>query len=122
MTKKVWKRDIVNSAKIISYVGGVSYVLGAAILFLDWFIDAFDLGYYGTRVIMFLFDATDNVLILAIVSVVIGAGIIILLGAETNHLFTGILLIILSIVGLGVIAIFPLVGGILYIIAYTKKR
>ena len=122
MANKVRKRDLVNSARIISYIGGVLYVTGSALLFLAHFIDKFDLGYYGSRVIMYLFDLTDNLLILAIVGVVIGAGIIILLGAETSHLLTGILLITLAIVGLGVAAIFPIAGGIIFIIAYTKKR
>lgn len=118
----VWKRDLVNSARIISYIGGVLYVLGAAILFLDHFLDNFSLGEIGDKLIIYLFDLTDNILILAIVAVVLGAGIIILLGAETSQLLTGILLIVLAIVGLGVVAIFPITGGILYIIAHTKKR
>jgi hypothetical protein len=122
MVKKVRKRDIVNSARIISYIGGVLYVLGATLLFLAHFIAAFDLGYYGSRLIIYLFDLTNNLLILAIVGVVIGAGIIILLGAETSHLLTGILLLLLGIAGLGIAAIFPIAGGILFLIAYTRKR
>ncbi len=122
MAKKVRKRDLVNSATIISYIGGVLYVLGAAILFLDYFIDAFSLGDIGYKLVIYLFNLTSNILILAIVAVVLGAGIIILLGAETSHLLTGIILLILAIVGLGVIAIFPATGAVLFIIAFTKKR
>ena len=122
MAKKVRKRDLVTSATIISYIGGVLYVLGAAILFLDHFIDGFSLGEVGDKLIIYLFNLTENILILAIVAVIMGAGIIILLGAETSHLLTGIILLILAIVGLGVIAIFPLTGSILFLIAHTKKR
>ena len=121
MSLKIRKRDLVNSARIISYIGGVLYVLSAALLFIDHFVSSFSLD-IGSRILCYFFNINVNILVLAIVSVIIGAGIIILLGAETDHLLTGILLIVLAIVGLGVIAVFPLVGGILFIIAFTKKR
>jgi len=127
MTNKVRKRDLVTTARIVSYIGGVLYVLSGGILFLDYFMPKFSLD-IGSRVLLYLFgieinSGTDvDILILAIVCVVLGAGIIILLGAEPNHLLTGILLLVLTIIGLGVIAIFPLVGGIIFIIAFTRKR
>lgn len=116
------KRDLVNSAKIISYIGGVLYVLGASLLFLDHFIEGFNLHYVGDRLINYFFGIEVNILILAIISVIIGAGIIILLGAEISYLITGIILLVLAIIGLGIPAIFAICGGILYIIAFTKKR
>ncbi len=120
----VRKRDLITSARIVSYIGGVLYILGAALLFLNHFIPAFELGYVGTRVIIYLFGLSFNgdILVLAIVGVVIGGGIIILLGAETSHLLTGILLIVLAAIGLGIPAIPTFAGAILYLIAYTKKR
>jgi hypothetical protein len=117
----VRKRDLVNSARIISYIGGTLYILAAALLFLDVF-EVFSLGYVGVSLLLFLFNINVNILVHAIVCIVIGAGIIILIGAEPSHLLTGIILLVLAIVGLGLIAIFPLVGGTIFIIAYTKKR
>ena len=127
MTSKVRKRDLISSARIISYVGGVLYVLAGGILFLDYFMHRFSLD-VGSRILLYLFGIEINagtdadVLILAIICIVIGAGIIILIGAEPDHLLTGILLLVLAIIGLGAIAIFPLAGGILFIIAFTRKR
>ena len=69
-----------------------------------------------------LFTVPINEIILAILGVVIGAGIIILVGAEPPDLVTGILLIVLGIFGLGIPGLFAVVGGILFIIASTRKR
>ncbi len=64
----------------------------------------------------------NMLLVLAILGVAFGAISIILVNAEISDLATGIILIIIGILGLGFPGLFLVIGGILYIIASTKKR
>ena len=119
------KRDLRRWGQILSYSGGVLFALVGALLFLDYFVDAFTLEGTITKDLIIktiLFTVPINEIILAILGVVIGAGIIILVGAEPPDLVTGILLIVLGIFGLGIPGLFAVVGGILFIIASTRKR
>ena len=119
------KRDLRRWGQILSYSGGVLFALGGALLFLDYFVDAFTLeGTIVSDLIIktILFTVPIREIVLAILGVVIGAGIIILVSAEPPDLVTGIILILLGIFGLGIPGLFAVVGGILFIIASTRKR
>ena len=117
------KRDLRRWGQILAYVGGILFAFSGALLFLDYFIDSFTLGIAQDLIlytILFAVHMAD--IVIAIIGVVLGAGIIILVGAEPPDLVTGILLIVLGISGLGIPGIFAVVSGILFIIASTRKR
>ena len=118
------KRDLRRWGQILAYTGGILFAFCGALLFLDYFIDSFTLEGIAQNLILYtiLFAVPMAAIILAIIGVVLGAGIIILVGAEPPDLVTGILLIVLGIFGLGIPGIFAVVGGILFIIASTRKR
>ncbi|GAH26750.1 unnamed protein product [marine sediment metagenome] len=118
------KRDLRRWGQILAYTGGVLFALCGAVLFLSEFIDGFSLEGIFQDLILYtiLFAVPMTVIVLGIIGVVIGAGIIILVGAEPPDLVTGILLIVFGIFGLGIPGIFAVVGGILFIIASTRKR
>ena len=69
-----------------------------------------------------LFGVELKVLHLAIIGVVLGAGIIITVSAEPPDLVTGIILLVIGVFGLGIPGFFTVIGGILFIIASTRKR
>ena len=118
------KRDLRRWGQILSYTGGILFALGGALLFLDYFIDAFALNQVIQDIVIktILFTVPIGEIVLAILGVVIGAIIIILVGAEPPDLVTGIILILLGIFGLGFPGLFAVIGGILFIIASTRKR
>jgi hypothetical protein len=118
------KRDLRRWGQILSYTGGVLFALGGALLFLDYFIDAFTLeGIVQDLVLKTILIGVPIIeIVLAILGVVIGAIIIIIVGAEPPDLVTGILLIVFGIFGLGIPGLFVVIGGILFIIASTRKR
>lgn len=118
------KREIQRWAQISSYTGGVLFALGAALLFLNHFLPSPFLPNIVQDLIVktVLFTVPLTTIILAIISVVLGAIIIILVGAEPPDLVTGIILIVLGLFGLGIPGIFAVVGGILFIIASSRKR
>ncbi len=119
------KRDLRRWGQILSYSSGILFALGGALLFLDYFVDAFTLEGTVTQDLIIktiLFTVPIAEIVLAILGVVLGAGIIILVSAEPPDLVTGIILIILGIFGLGIPGSVAVVGGILFIIASTRKR
>lgn len=118
------KRDLQRWAQILSYTGGVLFALGAALLFLNHFLPSPYLPNIVQDLIVktVLFTVPLTTIVLAIIGVVLGATVIILVGAEPPDLVTGIILIIIGIFSLGIPGLFTVVGGILFIIASTRKR
>ena len=116
------KRDYQKWGKIISLIGGALFVIGGILLFFAHFLSGFTLGQLTSNFIVFLFGINVNLLVLGIIGVALGAFAIIIANAERSDLLSGILLIVIGIVGLGIPGLLTFVGGILYLIASAKKR
>lgn len=126
----VTKKELQKWAKIFSLVGGVLFVLGGLLLFINNFLTTSILPTIVQDIIIktVVFSILENLsefnmlLVLAILGVAFGAISIILVNAEISDLATGIILIIIGILGLGFPGLFLVIGGIIYIIASTRKR
>jgi len=118
------KQEYIKWGKILSIIGGILFVIGGALLLLANFIPSFTLTSVASDIIIktpfYVFEL--RLIVLAIIGIVLGALTIILVTSEIDVLATGILLIVIGIVGLGFPGLFNVIGGILYIIASTKKR
>ncbi|GAG97260.1 unnamed protein product, partial [marine sediment metagenome] len=126
----VTKKELIKWAKVFSLIGGVLFVLGGLLLFIDYFLTTSILPDIARDIVIktVVFSVLENlsafnfILVLAILGVAFGAISIILVNAEISELATGIILIIIGILGLGFPGLFLVIGGIIYIIASTKKR
>ncbi|MCG3222032.1 MAG: hypothetical protein H7641_11700 [Candidatus Heimdallarchaeota archaeon] len=126
----VTKKELIKWAKIFSLIGGVLFVLGGLLLFIDYFLTTSILPDIARDIIIktVVFSVLENlsefnfILVLAILGVAFGAISIIIVNAEISDLATGIMLIIIGILGLGFPGLFLVIGGIIYIIASTRKR
>ncbi|MCG3225439.1 MAG: hypothetical protein H7645_00855 [Candidatus Heimdallarchaeota archaeon] len=126
----VTKKELIKWAKIFSLIGGVLFVLGGLLLFIDYFLTTSILPDIARDIVIktVIFSVLENlsdfnyILVLAILGVAFGAISIILVNAEVSDLATGIILIIIGILGLGFPGLFLVIGGIIYIIASTRKR
>ena len=126
----VTKKELIKWAKVFSLIGGVLFVLGGLLLFIDYFLTTSILPDIARDIIIktVVFSVLENlsafnfILVLAILGVAFGAISIILVNAEISDLATGIMLIIIGILGLGFPGLFLVIGGIIYIIASTRKR
>ena len=124
------KKELIKWAKIFSLIGGVLFVLGGLLLFIDYFLTTSILPDIARDIVIktVVFSVLENlstfnfILVLAILGVAFGAISIILVNAEISDLATGIILIIIGILGLGFPGLFLVIGGIIYIIASTRKR
>jgi len=116
------KRDYQKWGKIFSLIGGVLFVIGGLLLFLAHFLPAFTLGGLASNFIVYFFGVNVDFLVLGIIGVALGAFAIIIANAERLDLLSGILLIVIGLVGLGIPGLFAVIGGILYLIASAKKR
>ena len=118
------KRELILWGKILGLSGGVSFALGAGLLFLDFFLKARFLGLIGEGLIVktLMFGVNIDVLFLAIISVALGTVVILTVSAEPKPLVAGIILIVVGIFGLGIPGLITVVAGIIYIIAATRKR
>ena len=126
----VTKKELIKWAKVFSLIGGVLFVLGGLLLFIDYFLTTSILPDIARDIVIktVVFSVLENlsafnfILVLAILGVAFGAISIILVNAEISELTTGIILIIIGILGLGFPGLFLVIGGIIYIIASTRKR
>ncbi|MHA1953361.1 MAG: hypothetical protein ACXAAM_04000 [Candidatus Heimdallarchaeaceae archaeon] len=126
----VTKKELIKWAKVFSLIGGVLFVLGGLLLFIDYFLTTSILPDIARDIVIktVVFSVLENLsafnflLVLAILGVAFGAISIIIVNAETSDLATGIILIIIGILGLGFPGLFLVIGGIIYIIASTRKR
>ncbi|NPD87449.1 MAG: hypothetical protein HGN29_01915 [Asgard group archaeon] len=126
----VTKKELIKWAKAFSLIGGILFVLGGLLLFIDYFLTTSILPDIARDIVIktVVFSALENlsefnfILVLAILGVAFGAISIILVNAEISDLATGIMLIIIGIFGLGFPGLFLVIGGIIYIIASTRKR
>jgi hypothetical protein len=126
----VTKKELQRWAKIFSLIGGVLFVLGGLLLFIDYFLTTSILPTIARDIIIktVVFSVLENlsgfnyILVLAILGIAFGAISIILVNAEVSDLATGIILIIIGILGLGFPGLFLVIGGIIFIIASTRKR
>ncbi len=116
------KRDYQKWGKIISLIGGALFVIGGILLFFAYFLPAFTLDQLTSNFIVYLFGINVNFLVLGIIGVALGAFAVITANAEWSDLLSGILLIVIGIVGLGFPGLLTVVGGILFLIASAKKR
>ena len=120
------KRDYQKWGKIISLIGGALFVIGGILLFFAHFLTGFTLDPLTSNFVVFFFNISlpsqSYFLILGIIGVALGAFAIIIANAERSDLLSGILLIVIGIVGLGIPGLFTFAGGILYLIASAKKR
>ena len=119
------KQEYIKWGKILSIIGGILFVIGGVLLLLANFIPSFTLTPIASDIIIktpFWWITGLRLIILAIIGIVLGALTIILVTSEIDALATGILLIVIGIIGLGFPGLFTVIGGILYIIASTKKR
>jgi hypothetical protein len=117
------KRDFQRWGKIISLIGGVLFVLGGILLFLGQF-GILTLTPLANDLVIktVLFNVILQFWLIGLIGIILGAGSLILVNAEVDNLLTGILLIIIGIFGLGIPGLFTFIGGILYIVASTRKR
>jgi len=117
------KRDLQKWGKIISLIGGVLFVLGGILLFLGHFgILTLNPPANDLVIKTVLFNVSLQFWHIGLIGIILGAGSLILVNAEVSDLLTGILLIVISIFGLGIPGLFTFIGGILYIVASTMKR
>ena len=118
------KQEYIKWGKILSLIGGVLFIVGGVLFLLATFISAFTLTPLASDIIIKtpFYTFGLQVIVLAIIGIVLGALTIILVTSEIDLLVTGILLIVIGIIGLGFPGLFTVIGGILYIIASTKKR
>ena len=118
------KQQYIKWGKILSLIGGILFILGGALLLLANFIPSFTLDSIVSDIIIKtpFYPLGLQLIVLAIIGIVLGALTIILVTSEIDVLATGIILIALGIIGLGFPGLFNVIGGILYIIASTKKR
>ncbi|MCG3215869.1 MAG: hypothetical protein KAS63_04100 [Candidatus Heimdallarchaeota archaeon] len=118
------KLDYIKWGKILSIVGGILFVIGGALLLIAHFVGNFTLNPIASDIIIKtpFYSFGLRQILLAIIGIVLGALTIILVTLEISVLATGILLIVIGILGLGFPGLFVFIGGILYIIASTKKR
>jgi len=126
----VTKKELQRWAKIFSLIGGVLFVLGGLLFFIDYFLTSSILPTIVRDIIIktVIFSVLENlsgfnyILVLAILGIAFGAISIILVNAEISDLATGIILIVIGILGLGFPGLFIVIGGIIFIIASTRKR
>lgn len=116
------KRDYQKWGKIFSLIGGALFVIGGILLFFAHFLQAFDLDRLTSNFVVYLFGIYVNFLVLGIIGVALGAVAIVITNAEISDLLSGIFLIVIGIIGLGIPGLFTVIGGILFLIASAKKR
>ena len=124
------KKDFQKWAKIFSLLGGILFIIGGLLLFIDYFLTSSILPKIAQDIIIktVIFSVLENlsgfnyILVLAILGIAFGAISIILVNAEISDLATGIILIIIGFFGLGFPGLFLVIGGIIYIIASSRKR
>jgi len=118
------KREYIKWGKIFTYIGAILYIVGGVIALLSLIIPAHTMGplendliIQGAYIIHGLY-----LWLIALITIVIGSIAIVLTNTKLNELALGIILVIFAIIALGIPGIFMIIGGILFIIASTKKR
>jgi len=118
------KREYIKWGKIFTYIGGILYIVGGFVALLDVILSSYTMGSLEQDLIIqgaFIISGLYLWLI-ALITILIGSLSIILVNTKLNELILGIILVIFAIIALGIPGIFMVIGGIMYIIASTKKR
>ena len=120
----VSKQEYIRIGQIITIIGGILFVIGAIVLILSYFIESFTLNSVTIGLIIGtpFYIVELHILILTVLCVIFGTSSIILVGREKFILYSGIIIILLGIIGLGIPGLFIVIGGSIYVVASTRSR